>query len=137
AHVGEAVGSAWAVTAGGGLEPLPAVIRSWLSRALHFDSRNAFASAVEAQAELDEVLSDSGYIAAPAALARFLAELRPIEPETVADEEDSDEAEDPAALPARDLRRVFTPAAQTPQPAAQTPPPAAVLVATVPPKVES
>ena len=93
-RIGEALGSAWAVTASGGLEPLPAVLRTWLSRALHFDARNGFPSAIEALAELDEVLSDSGYIGAPAALQKFLADVALASPQ-----EPAPAVEPPAPIP--------------------------------------
>src|SRR5213593_2893210 len=44
-HISEAVASAWAISARGGLEPLPKGLRSWLSRALQLESRNSFTSA--------------------------------------------------------------------------------------------
>jgi hypothetical protein len=70
--VGEAVASAWAISARGGLEPLPAGLRAWLGRALQLDLRNSFASARDARAELDKVLGDSDYMAAPDAVESFL-----------------------------------------------------------------
>jgi serine/threonine protein kinase len=57
ARVGEVVASAWAISARGGLEPLPPGLRSWLTRALQLDPRHSFASALEARDELDRVLS--------------------------------------------------------------------------------
>jgi hypothetical protein len=48
-RIGEAVASAWAISAGGGFEPLPPGLRAWLTRALQLDLRNAFASAVPAR----------------------------------------------------------------------------------------
>jgi hypothetical protein len=39
-----------------GADPLPAALRTWLRRALHIEPRAAFASALEAQSELDRVL---------------------------------------------------------------------------------
>lgn len=41
-----------------GLEMLPAAMRSWLSRALQLDARRSFATAVEAQADLDSMPYD-------------------------------------------------------------------------------
>ncbi|HEY2152092.1 MAG TPA: PEGA domain-containing protein [Vicinamibacterales bacterium] len=52
-----ALSSAWAISSRGGLEPLPPGLRSWLGRALQLDPRHSFASALEARAELDRVLS--------------------------------------------------------------------------------
>ena len=71
-HIAEAVASAWAISARGGLEPLPAGLRSWLARALQLEPRNSFTSALEARDALDKVLGDSDYIAAPAAVEAFL-----------------------------------------------------------------
>ena len=72
-QVRELLASAWAISARGGLEPLTPGLRSWLARALQLDLRDAFPSAIEALAALDEVLSgDSQYIAAPAELETFL-----------------------------------------------------------------
>ena len=74
ARVGDAVSSAWATSARGGLEPLPAGFRSWLMRTLQLDPVSSFPSAVEAWAELDKIIGDSGDIAAPQALEAFLAQ---------------------------------------------------------------
>ncbi len=52
-----ALSSAWAISSRGGLEPLPPGLRSWLGRALQLDPRHSFATALEARAELDRVLS--------------------------------------------------------------------------------
>lgn len=56
-RLGDVVGSAWAISAKGGLEPLPAGLRGWLSRALQLDPRHSFASALDARTELDKVLA--------------------------------------------------------------------------------
>lgn len=56
-HLADVVGSAWAISAKGGLEPLPPGLRSWLSRALQLDPRHSFASALDARFELDKVLA--------------------------------------------------------------------------------
>jgi hypothetical protein len=74
ARIGDVVASAWAISARGGLEPLPAGLRAWLTRALQIDSRNWFRSAVEAQAELERVLGESDYLAAPATLESFMTQ---------------------------------------------------------------
>jgi serine/threonine protein kinase len=74
ARIGDVVAAATAMSALGGREPLTPALRAWLARALQIDLRNSFTSALEAQAALDDVLSDdSGYIAAPVALEAFLA----------------------------------------------------------------
>jgi len=73
ARIGGLVASASAMSALGGREPVTPALRLWLSRTLQVDLRDSFTSALEAQAALDEVLSDdSGYIAAPVALEAFL-----------------------------------------------------------------
>jgi len=54
-------------------QPLPFSLRSWVARALQIDPRHGFASAVEAQNALEEVLSeDTGFAAAPMALETLL-----------------------------------------------------------------
>jgi serine/threonine protein kinase len=78
AQLPEVVASAWAISARGGLEPLPSGLRSWLTRALQLDPRNSFPSAVEARAELDRMFGDSDYIVAPNALETFLAQYQDI-----------------------------------------------------------
>jgi hypothetical protein len=55
-------------------QPLSQRLRTWLSRALQLDPRRSFASAPEAMAALDEVVSEDGmYVAAPVALETFLS----------------------------------------------------------------
>src|SRR3954464_473675 len=76
AHVGDLVSSAWAVSARGGLEPLPAGLRGWLMCALQLDPRHSFESAIDAQEELERVLGESDYLAAPATLESFLDRYR-------------------------------------------------------------
>src|SRR5260221_3140857 len=76
ARLAEVVGSAWAISGRGGLEPLPAGLRQWLSRALQIDARNAFESAIDASEDLDKVLDESDYLAAPATLEAFLERYR-------------------------------------------------------------
>jgi hypothetical protein len=76
ARLGDLVSSAWAVSARGGLEPLPAGLRSWMMCALQLDPRNSFESAIDAQEELERVLGESDYLAAPATLEAFLDRYR-------------------------------------------------------------
>src|SRR4051812_29863512 len=76
ARLGDLVSSAWAVSARGGLEPLPAGLRAWLMCALQLDPRNSFESAIDAQEELERVLGESDYLAAPATLESFLERYR-------------------------------------------------------------
>lgn len=88
ARIGEIAGAAWALTATGGIEPLPAAVRMWLSRTLQLDPRSSFASAVEANAELTNVLAANDDAASAEALDSFLkqyyacvaADAVPIEP---------------------------------------------------------
>lgn len=83
-RIGDVLASAWATSSRGDLEPLRASLRSWLSRALQIDVRHSFASAIDAAAELEKVLGDSDYLAAPAALeaftSRFHASVEPVAP---------------------------------------------------------
>jgi hypothetical protein len=76
ARLGDLVSSAWAVSARGGLEPLPAGLRAWMMCALQLDARNSFESANDAQEELERVLGESDYLAAPASLEAFLDRTR-------------------------------------------------------------
>ena len=70
-------------------QPLSQPLRAWLERALQIDVRRSFASAPEAMAALEEVVSDEGmYVAAPVALetflSRYIASLLEATPEQVA-----------------------------------------------------
>src|SRR4029079_18644331 len=70
-------------------QPLSPPLRSWLERSLQIDVRRSFASAPEAMAALEEVVSDEGmYVAAPVALetflSRYIASLLEPTPEVVA-----------------------------------------------------
>ena len=75
-RLGDLVSSAWAVSTRGGLEPLPAGLRSWLMCALQLDPRHSFESAIDAQEELERVLGESDYLAAPTTLESFLERYR-------------------------------------------------------------
>jgi serine/threonine protein kinase len=75
-RLGDVVASAWANSAHGGLEPLPASLRAWLTRALQLDAQSQFDSATDAQQELEFVLSESDYLASPSTLEAFLARYR-------------------------------------------------------------
>jgi hypothetical protein len=75
-RIGEMANGTWALSATGGIEPLPAALRDWLMRAIQLDPRNPFPSALEAWAELDRVLHYSDPIAEVAALKGFLARFR-------------------------------------------------------------
>jgi hypothetical protein len=88
-RLGDVVGSAWAISAKGGLEPLPAGLRSWLSRALQLDPRHSFASALDARAELDKVLAGehkeerTAAAPRPAERSAVVAPEHPVVPEAV------------------------------------------------------
>jgi hypothetical protein len=71
-RLADVVSSSWAISARGGLEPLPAGLRAWLMRAVQLDPRESFESAIDAQEELERVLGDSDYMAAPTTLEAFL-----------------------------------------------------------------
>jgi len=75
-RLGEVVASSWAISSRGGLEPLPHGLRAWLMRALQLDPRESFASAIDAHDDLERVLGDSDYLAAPASLEAFMTHYR-------------------------------------------------------------
>ncbi|HET9269262.1 MAG TPA: PEGA domain-containing protein [Vicinamibacterales bacterium] len=61
-----------------GSDPLPAALRTWLRRALHIEPRAAFASAIEAQTELDRILDvqdAAGRLALRSFLSRYAAAM--------------------------------------------------------------
>jgi hypothetical protein len=72
-RVGDAVVSARAVSADGRVEALPSGLRPWLTSTLQLDPRSAFASAIEARAELEKVFDRNDDLGAPSALEAFLA----------------------------------------------------------------
>lgn len=120
--IGEVVASAWAISARGGFEPLPAGLRAWLMRALQLDVRASFASASDARAELEKVIGENDLLAAPITLETFLEQYHA--------------AADPPPAPARPVAAAPAPAppkkAEAPKPAHQpqapsvtAPPPAA------------
>jgi len=128
-HISEAVASAWAISARGGLEPLPKGLRSWLSRALQLESRNSFTSALEARTELDKVLSDSDFVAAPAAVETFLAQYHAVVDPTPV----------PAPAPAPKARvepPAPAPRVDPPPPPRVEPPPVLKVEPAPPPKVK-
>ena len=61
---------------GGGFEPLPEWLKTWLARALWLDAPHAFASAVDARHAFDLGLADDGHTAAQSSLESFLAQYR-------------------------------------------------------------
>ena len=77
-RVADLIQSCEATTANGS-EPLSSGLRTWLSKALQLDPRSSFGTAVEASSELEHVLAESEYSAAPAALQAFLEKCRKAE----------------------------------------------------------
>jgi len=73
-RIGPLAERAWGLTAAGGVEPLPAAVRTWLARALQLDARQSFASGVEAREELDRVIGSGDSVAALAAVRGFLTQ---------------------------------------------------------------
>jgi len=112
ARLGDLVSSAWAVSARGGLEPLPAGLRAWMMCALQLDARNSFESAIDAQEELERVLGESDYLAAPATLESFLERYRA-----------AAALVEPAATPEPPARAIHIPAPEPVQAAAPEPKP--------------
>ena len=105
ARLAEVVASTWAVSARGGFEPLPPGLRAWLGRALQLDSRSAFATAADAIADLDKVLSDST-VATAADLQAFLSKFSAFEkqaPKTVPNVPAPPPMQAPPAMPALPL----------------------------------
>lgn len=72
ARVGEIVATATAMCPRTGIEPLAPPVRSWIVRALQLDPRHSFPSAIEARAELERAIAESGYDASHEALDAFL-----------------------------------------------------------------
>jgi hypothetical protein len=87
-------------------QPLSPPLRTWLERSLQIDVRRSFASAPEAMAALEDVVSDEGmYVAAPVALETFLSRyiaslLEPPTPEIAAHVEPVVKAPPKPAVPA-------------------------------------
>jgi serine/threonine protein kinase len=71
-RIADIVSNATAVSQSGP-EPLAAGLKGWLNRALQLDPRHSFPSAIEARADLDRVIAESGYEASPESLDAFLA----------------------------------------------------------------
>ena len=118
--IGEVVAAAWAISAGGSFEQLPAGLREWLMRLLQLDVRASFASASDARTELEKLIGDDDVMAAPAALDAFLEQYHEAAgppPAPVAA---------PAAAPAR-------PTSATPSPSKKAEPPKPPPIVTPPP----
>lgn len=67
--VGDVLSLATAISDKGEHQPLPASIRTWISRALQLEGKDSFATALEARDALDRVLSGDEDEDAPAAVA--------------------------------------------------------------------
>ena len=76
ARLSQLVESAMVTSVTGGREPMVAGLRSWLDRALQFDERRSFASAIEASAELHRLLEETDSVVVPLALEAFLSRLQ-------------------------------------------------------------
>ena len=132
-RIAEMASGTWALSATGAIEPLPAALRDWLTRAIQLDPRNPFPSALEAWAELDRVLHYSDPIGEVAALKSFLTRYHA----RVA--ADSTKTAGPASAPAPAPAMRLTPAPSAtpaPTPAASVVPaaPMAGPQAVVPPR---
>ncbi|HXI29296.1 MAG TPA: PEGA domain-containing protein [Vicinamibacterales bacterium] len=134
ARLGEVVASSWAISARGGLEPLPAGLRAWLMRALQLDPRESFESAIDAHEDLENVLGDSDYMAAPASLEAFLGHYRAETGahDTWSAERHGDPVRQVEPTPApRPVEAVVPPAASRPRPT-EVKPAAAIPASTQP-----
>lgn len=86
----ELVTSTWALSADGGVEPLPPGLRGWMRRALQLEGEKSFTSAVEAHAGLGLVLGDGELLASTFRLRTLLARYQtvqatsPVRPSTLA-----------------------------------------------------
>lgn len=72
------VTSTWALSADGGVEPLPPGLRGWLRRALQLEGDRSFATAVEAHAALGLVLGDGELLASTFRLRTLLARYQTV-----------------------------------------------------------
>ena len=73
------VTSTWALSADGGVEPLPPGLRGWLRRALQLEPTSSFASAVEAHVALGLVLGDGELLASTFRLRTLLARYQTVQ----------------------------------------------------------
>ena len=75
-RLSQLVESAMVTSVTGGREPMVGGLRSWLDRALQFDERRSFASAIEASADLHRLLEETDSVVVPLALEAFLSRLQ-------------------------------------------------------------
>jgi PEGA domain-containing protein len=106
ARIGDALASASAMSSTGEREPLPAALRTWLTRALQLDPRHSFTSSIDMRDELDRVLAN--------------------------DEEDETVAVS-IAEPTPAAEAPGSPAARLDVPTVQAPPAASAVTVTLPP----
>jgi serine/threonine protein kinase len=116
-RIGEVLATAVATNARGEKLPLPSGIRSWLQRALQLDARSSFPSAIEARAEFERVLADSGHEASPQSLDAFMKRYQANETH----------AEPQVASPVKPAVAPLTPSTAQPSPAANAPAASTVL----------
>jgi serine/threonine protein kinase len=121
-RIGEVLATAVATNARGAKLPLPSGIRSWLQRALQLDARSSFPSAIEARAEFERVLADSGIEASPQSLDAFMKRYQANETH----------AEPQVASSVKQAAAPLTPSTAQPSPAASGPAVSAVLPVPVP-----
>jgi serine/threonine-protein kinase len=81
----------------GGREPMSANLRLWLDRTLQLDDRRSFSSAIEASAELHQLMAESDSVVVPLALESFLARLQKATDRDRADSAPPNVVEAPAA----------------------------------------
>src|SRR4051812_33912415 len=128
-RAGQLLSDARARAAGVADQPLPEALHAWIARALHLDPRQGFANATEAQAALEDALSDdSEFVAAPIALETFLSRyiavmLDPVAPAApAAPRADAPVRQSPPPPPAPNVIREFMDAPALP--GVTAPPPA-------------
>ena len=83
-QIQDLVATAWAVSARGNLEPVPAGLRAWLGRAMQLDIRSSFGSAIDARTDLNKMFSSETALTAPSALKAFLCKQPAAAPVVVA-----------------------------------------------------
>src|SRR5436190_5110275 len=114
--IGEVVAAAWAITAGGSFEPLPAGLRAWLMRLLQLDVRASFASAADARNDFEKLIAEGEIVPAPPALEAFLAQYQDAAGQTAA------QAATVAAPPVRPVAAPAPPPPKKAEPPRPTPP---------------
>jgi hypothetical protein len=116
----ERVRNAKETPATGTPHPLGAALSAWLSRMLLLDPAKAFASMEEAQAALDELVSES-YLAAPASVASFVERCREAAPDAARELAETTTTIITAASGDKPAKQRITQAFAQPYPAPATP----------------